>query len=92
MNTTTGAQRYNKRMDTLHEECRAIENEKKPGPKNRIALRNSTHGVEFRNTSLGRKRAEKFRREHPEFARRRLRYVLQCRPEEVPLGSVYTLT
>lgn len=53
---------------------------------NRLHMRNNTHMVEFPATPSGAMQARAFRAAHPEFARRRIRDMLQLYPAAVPCG------
>lgn len=58
----------------------------------RYHMRNTTNMVEFECSELGLQQAREFRKQNPEFKRRRIVQVIQARPLEVVLGVVYQLT
>ena len=55
---------------------------------NRFRLQNRTHCIEF----LTFQEAVLFRERNPEFARRKIREVLQLLPDKIKPGELYELT
>jgi hypothetical protein len=69
--------------DRIRQQCQAM--------RSRLHLRNATSFIEWEASPAGLLQAKAFRRHNADFARRRIRAIIQAFPDRIECGKVYRM-